>query len=543
MVSASPISVFRWFDTYRRSGFPFLVLGKGPSFGLRDQYGLNDYVVVGLNHAVREQHVDFAHIIDIDVVEDCADCLLANARWLIMPEVPHVNCHPTALVLDDFVDTTPVLRAFAERDRLLSYPLWSARRPGLPPPVRGTFSGSVVVNLLGHLGVKDVRMLGIDGGDSYSHTFSDLTDKTLFKNEHTSFDVQFSEIRQTVEEFGMHVESLVDPIRIFVGADDSQMVAAHVLEYSIRRHTQHPVQFFCMRNMPVPPPKNPKNRPGTGFSFNRFLIPKLAGYQGKALYLDADMLVFDDIAKLWDIPFDGNLVLCSTQNKVPHGWEGGNNNDHGEGRYWTPGRQMSVMLMDCSKLNWDIERIVAGLDNNEYSYKQLMAEFCILPEDSIADTIPNEWNCLEWYEAGRSQLVHFTVVPTQPWKNDRSPIKGLWEAAYREALAAGAIPMKTIEESVEDKLVKPSLLDVARSIRSSPNVQPEAVSEQNASGSHAESLRLRHMLWDSMIQSSHATTELHRIKSSPAFFLENMLIRRPAAFGAKVYRGIKRRVA
>lgn len=522
---------------------PVLILGKGPSFSLRDSFDLSTFQTVSLNHAVREQPVDIASIIDIDVVEDCADCLLKNAQWLIMPEVPHVNCRPTPLRLPDFIQTIPVLRQFADQGRLLSYPLWSDRTQTQTSPVQGTFSGSVVVNLLGRLGVKDVRLLGVDGGTAYSNTFSDLNDRTLFKNQHTSFDIQFHEIRQSEKEFDMTVKPLVEPIRIFCGCDDSQMVASQVLEYSIRRHTDHPVQFFNMRNMPVPPPKHPKNRPGTGFSFNRFLIPKLAGYEGKALYIDADMLVFDDIAKLWNIPFDGKRVLCSTQHSVPTGWEGGANNDHGAGRYWTPGRQMSVMLMDCARLDWDIEKIIAGLDKDEYSYKQLMAEFCILPDGSIGDTIPNEWNCLEWYEEGRSQLVHFTVVPTQPWKNDKSPIRGLWEDAYREALAAGAVSVDLVEESVQRKLIKPSLLDIAREVCATADVHPEAAAEQDAPEGHAESLKLRHMLWDSMIQSYEAQAELNRIKSSPAFFLEDMLIRRPAAFGARVYRGIKRRVA
>ncbi len=51
-------------------------------------------------------------------------------------------------------------------------------------------------------------------------------------------------------------------------------------------------------------PKDEPNRGRTGFSFSRFQIPKLAGYKGRALYLDADMQVFGDIAELWDIPFD-----------------------------------------------------------------------------------------------------------------------------------------------------------------------------------------------------------------------------------------------
>ncbi len=140
-----------------------------------------------------------------------------------------------------------------------------------------------------------------------------------------------------------------------------------------------------MNNMPVPLPKDKKNRPGTGFSFNRFLIPKLAGYHGKAIYLDADMLVFDDIEKLWNVPMGEHKVLCSVQSEVPKGWEDGRNNDLGDGRYWTPGRQMSVMLMDCERLDWNVDEIVRGLDDDLYSYKDLMANFCILSEDEIGD--------------------------------------------------------------------------------------------------------------------------------------------------------------
>lgn len=537
------IDVFEWSRTQLSADTPSVVLGKGPSFSLRHQHDLSGCQLVSLNHTVREQRVQIAHMIDIDVVEDCEDCLWDNCEWLIVPRRPHVNCRPTPLTLEDFVQTMPILARFAAAGRLLTYSLWSDRSDRRPAKVQGTFSGSVVVNLLGQLGVKHVRLLGVDGGTDYSTAFHDLNEKTLFRNQHTSFDIQFSEIQKSVEEYAMSVQPVVEPIRIFVGADDSQMVAAHVLEYSIRKHTQHPVQFFCMRNMPVPPPRHPKNRPGTGFSFNRFLIPQLAGYRGKALYIDADMLVFDDIAGLWNTPMDGKSVLCSTQNEIPKGWEGGANNDHGAGRYWTPGRQMSVMLMDCEKLDWDITRIIAGLDRDEYSYKQLMAEFCILDGDQIGDTIPNEWNCLEWYEAGRSQLVHFTVVPTQPWKNDRSPIASLWEESFREAVAAGAVPMDVIRESVDRKLIKASLLSMAEEVRSLPEAQPEAEMQQDAPDGHAESLRLRHMLWDSMIQGYEASAELERIKSSPSFFLEDMLIRRPAAFGARVYRGIKRRVA
>src|SRR3954451_5303347 len=84
-------------------------------------------------------------------------------------------------------------------------------------------------------------------------------------------------------------------LRIFVGTDDSQIVAHEVLEYSIRKHTSRPVEFVPMHNIDLPLPRDPAQRPRTGFSFYRFLIPSLCGFKGRAIYLDADMLVLSDI--------------------------------------------------------------------------------------------------------------------------------------------------------------------------------------------------------------------------------------------------------
>ena len=47
------------------------------------------------------------------------------------------------------------------------------------------------------------------------------------------------------------------------------------------------------------------------FSFSRFLVPYLCGYDGWGLFLDADMILTDDIAKLFalkDIPQEAREV-------------------------------------------------------------------------------------------------------------------------------------------------------------------------------------------------------------------------------------------
>jgi hypothetical protein len=66
---------------------------------------------------------------------------------------------------------------------------------------------------------------------------------------------------------------------------------------------------------------------------------------------------------------------------------------------------------------------------------------------------------LEWFEAGKSKLTHYTVVPTQPWKNDKNELRGVWEAGYREAVAAGAVPINEVLDGIQAGYLKTSLLD------------------------------------------------------------------------------------
>jgi lipopolysaccharide biosynthesis glycosyltransferase len=200
-------------------------------------------------------------------------------------------------------------------------------------------------------------------------------------------------------------------------------------------------------------PRDPRNRPRTAFSFSRFHIPALCGYQGRALYLDADMQVFDDISALWDIDFAGAKVLCTNQPDVPEQWKGTG--------HFHPGRQMSVMMLDCSALPWDVTDVVRGLDEGLYTYEQLMFEMCLLKPDEVQDALPPTWNHLERYEPGRTQLLHYTVVPTQPWKNDANPLRQIWEAAFADAWQDHTIDDDLLDAQIRRGHAKASLRALA----------------------------------------------------------------------------------
>jgi hypothetical protein len=242
-----------------------------------------------------------------------------------------------------------------------------------------------------------------------------------------------------------------EPIRVYVGADRSQELAIAVLEYSIKRHTTAEVQVIPMVDLDVPAPRDPRNGQRTGFSFSRFCIPQLAGYRGRAIYMDADMQVFQDIRSLWNLPFDGCQVLV--QASVKHTGETLRKQNAPSERK----KQCAVMLLDCDSLRWDVREIVRGLDDGRYDYSQLMDEMCIVPEEKVGYKVPFEWNSLEHFDSGTC-LIHYTDMGTQPWVSTGNPNGHLWFAEVRRMLADGSLQWERLQQEVDLGFFRPSLL-------------------------------------------------------------------------------------
>lgn len=76
-------------------------------------------------------------------------------------------------------------------------------------------------------------------------------------------------------------------VRVFVAASSSEWLPTRVLEFSIRETSELPVQLYRIADFDrsIPMPRELRNRPRTPFSFQRFLIPELCGYRGKAIGL------------------------------------------------------------------------------------------------------------------------------------------------------------------------------------------------------------------------------------------------------------------
>ncbi|MGJ8634740.1 MAG: glycosyltransferase [Luteolibacter sp.] len=239
-----------------------------------------------------------------------------------------------------------------------------------------------------------------------------------------------------------------ETIRIFVGSDRSQDLAVPVLEHSIKRNTNRKVEVTSMADLDLPDAEDPRHAKRTNFSFSRFAIPRLCGYKGKAIYLDADMQVFDDIGKLFDLPFDGAKVVVMEDPK-DHGPE---SNEEGKPRV----KQCSVMLLDCEKLDWKAEEIIARL-GKEYTYEELMMQLCILEESDVKYGIPFEWNSLEHYDPDKTHLIHYTDMEVQPWVSPVNKNGWVWLNEVKEMLANGKLTMERIQEEIDLGYFRPSL--------------------------------------------------------------------------------------
>lgn len=245
-----------------------------------------------------------------------------------------------------------------------------------------------------------------------------------------------------------------DKIRVFVGSDRSQELAVDVLRYSIEKHSSMPVEVISMLEFPVRDPEDPRQRKRTGFSFSRFNIPKLCDYKGKAIYMDADMLVFSDIAELWNMPMNGKKILI--QEDLSH--TESNTEKKEQGAPKKRRKQCAVMVIDCEKCQWDVDQIVDDLDAWKYSYDELMLDFCLLSEDEIGFVIPFRWNSQEHWDETTSN-IHYTDVRTQPWVSPHNDYGYIWFKEVQEMIKNGKLSIEQIKKEIELGYFRPSLLN------------------------------------------------------------------------------------
>ena len=91
-----------------------------------------------------------------------------------------------------------------------------------------------------------------------------------------------------------------ETLKIFIGFDDKEAVVFHTCVQSIIEKSKVPVSIHPLNLQMFQNYKETHNDGSNNFIYSRFLVPYLNNFKGKALFLDGDMIVNDDVSKLFD---------------------------------------------------------------------------------------------------------------------------------------------------------------------------------------------------------------------------------------------------
>ena len=193
-------------------------------------------------------------------------------------------------------------------------------------------------------------------------------------------------------------------INIFIGYDPREAVAWNVLASSIHRRASEPVAVAPLMLSQLHGVYTRERHPlqSTAFSFSRFLTPYLSGFDGWSLFMDCDMLMLDDVARLWALRDDRYAVMVVKHDHVPRETVKflGEPQSKYEKKNWS-----SVMLFNnarCRALTPDYVNRATGLELHQFKW---------LGDDALIGELPSRWNHLVGYDVPRADagLVHYTL--------------------------------------------------------------------------------------------------------------------------------------
>mgnify|MGYP003349070026 FL=1 len=211
-------------------------------------------------------------------------------------------------------------------------------------------------------------------------------------------------------------------MNIFIGYDPRESVAYHVCSNSLLRHSSAPLAItpLALQNLGQ---YHERHSDGSNqFIYSRFLVPHLMQYQGWALFIDGDMIVRDDIAKLWALRDDSKAVMC-----VHHHYKTrastkylGAPNENYPRKNWS-----SVVLWNCAHpkhktLTPEFIQHATGAQLHRFTWL----------DDSDIGSLPIEWNWLpdEFGANEDAKLLHWTLGTPCFKDYAHSPMAKEWHA-------------------------------------------------------------------------------------------------------------------
>jgi len=193
------------------------------------------------------------------------------------------------------------------------------------------------------------------------------------------------------------------PVPIFIGYDPREAIAYHTCVNSIIRHASQPVAIVPIALNLFRDYKETHTDGSNHFIYTRFLVPHLMGFKGWAIFIDGDMILRDDIIKLWnlqEIDKDVMVIKHNYQTRMPVKYLGAKNENYPR-KNWS-----SVILWNCNSFpNRQLTPEFVQKSSGSFLHR-----FSWLADDRIGE-LPPEWNWLpdEYGVNTDSKLLHYTL--------------------------------------------------------------------------------------------------------------------------------------
>lgn len=197
------------------------------------------------------------------------------------------------------------------------------------------------------------------------------------------------------------------PLRIFIGFDERETVAANVLAHSLQRRSSVPLAIsYVMRSQLSWFKRQRGPLDSTDFSITRFLVPYLAGGVNEpVLFLDCDMLCLADIAELVEQHWQPELPVCVVKHDyTPRGETKflGEKQTAYTKKNWTSLMAFNPALAVHELQPHYVEQ-APGLELHQFKW---------LPNDSYVGALPKGWNYLVGEDnqcpIDEVRIAHFT---------------------------------------------------------------------------------------------------------------------------------------
>ena len=211
--------------------------------------------------------------------------------------------------------------------------------------------------------------------------------------------------------------------RIFIGFDQREAVAFHVCSQSIIEKASGPVAIHPLARGMLAGFDGQRDG-SNAFTFSRYLVPYLCDFTGWALFLDGDMIVDVDIAKLWEwqnVYYDKAIAVVQHDYKTKHPRKYIGSKMECQNVDYPRKNQSSVILWNCA----------------HFANRVLMPEYVAAApvsflhrlqwvDDKAIGALPEDWNHLVGESPPASPaLYHFTCgVPGLKHYADDS---GFWK--------------------------------------------------------------------------------------------------------------------